>query len=122
MSLIRTKKGCVKNTFDTAPLFFRQGMLSYSFQKLGTKRRSIVKISSRPTTMRKDIIHFTKGLQAEKLDAGPKDPRPGPTLLTEVRVAPSDSSRGIPAATRAKIPTIKRIKYMVEKACILLIT
>ena len=83
--------------------FFDQ---AFSRQKSGIKRNSTVKISKRPTSIRKLSNHFPKAGTAEKFEAGPVDPNPGPALLKLVMHEPRAESISNPIIVSKQVPII----------------
>ena len=63
------------------------------FHAEGLRNTRIGKISSLPRIIQNDIVSFARGVNAEKLQAGPTASRPGPTLLILVRADENDTPK-----------------------------
>ena len=81
-------------------------LLIYRFQKLGVNKINTVKISKRPTIIKKDIYHLAKAGISANDPEGPFAPKPGPTLLIAVTEAPKASITDIPVNVR--MPQLKK--------------
>ena len=72
---------------------------------MGVKRINTVKTSNLPINITKERIHFDKTGISEKLNAGPIEPKPGPTSLIQVTMPLIDSRKPIPENERIMAPT-----------------
>ena len=85
-------------------------MLLYFFQTVGINKTSTVKSSKRPISIYMLNKNFPPSVMAEKLEAGPTAPKPGPTLPKQVAAAEKDSNMSIPVKDNTKPPINTKTK------------
>lgn len=83
---------------------------NYFFQNIGEKSSITVKISNRPTIIRKARYHFAASGRKAQLKAGPASPNAGPVLPKAEITQPTDVSNEMPMHCSTKIENTIRIR------------